>query len=407
MEARGVIRVLEENLLSFTEENIRAIIDVYPPGGNDLVEEVLEEGVRRSVRALDAIWEALGSSPDNSVRETAEAFLRNEAGVEMHCLPKYLLCPDEDEECIEDEEGDEEGPVLGDSVEEGVGESPGEEVPGKRSFPEGELAEEMVAMVRFMRKLGDLPLEDGYALLPASGPFRVLVAKTKPGLVEISIDSGFHAVNDRVFFQGKSLEEVGKALRAVEALRPYFSHVGLADLGEALLVLRDLEEGEARAEGPYFLARNGRWFLRRGLMLGDPELDRDLISGELVTLSFPGDVGFSLRASLERDGLETWKLRLLEVGIRYKGEDVRLGPHFSPVDVLRDDPVFEAIQNVLQRELKSLEIKLPSPLAASLGACSPKMIAFLKAFVRSEDPLRDLAEGRLQAHATAELFAEL
>ncbi len=407
MEAREVIRVLEENLLPFTEENVRAIIDVYPPGANDLVEEVLEEGVRRSMRALDAIWEALGSFPDDSVRKTAEAFLRNEGGVELHCLPKYLLCPDGDEECIEDEEGDEEGPVLRGSVEEGAGGSLGEEVPGKRNFPEGELAEEMVAMVRFVRKFGDLSLEDGYTLLPVSGPFRVLVAKIKPGLVEIGIDSGLHAVNDRVFFQGKSPEEVGKALRGVEALRPYFSHADLADLGKALLALQGLGEGEARTEGPYLVAQSGRWFLRRGLMLGDPELDRDLISGKPVTLSFPGDVGLSLRASLERDGVEPWKLRLLEVGIRYKGEDVRLDARFSPVDVLRDDPVFEAVQTVLQRELKSLEIKLRSPLASSLDACSPKMLAFLKAFVRSEDPLRDLGEGRLQACATAELFAEL
>jgi hypothetical protein len=74
METREIIKVLEENLLPFTEENVRAVIDVYPPGANDLVEEVLEEGVRRSMRALDALWEALGSSPDASVRETAEEF---------------------------------------------------------------------------------------------------------------------------------------------------------------------------------------------------------------------------------------------------------------------------------------------------------------------------------------------
>jgi hypothetical protein len=419
METREIIKVLEENLLPFTEENVRAVIDVYPPGANDLVEEVLEEGVRRSMRALDALWEALGSSPDASVRETAEEFLRYEKGVELLCLPKHLLSPDldedyeEDEEYIEDDEGcseegeNERGFAREGRVEKGIGESLGGELPDKKNPPEGRLEEEMVMEVRFMREFGNLTLESAYAQLPASGPFRTLVAKVKPGLAEISVGSSLYAVNDRVFFEGKNLEDVQKALKGVEALRPYFSSVGLADLGGAFLALQGLEEGEAKVEGPYLLARSGRWFLRRGLILGDPELDRDLLSGKPVTVSFPGGVEFLLRALLEGDRLEPWKLRLLEVGIHFKGEDVSFGPHFSPVDVFRDDPVFEAIQAGLQRGLKSLEIGLRSPFQASLNACSPKTLAFLKAFVRSGDPLRDLTEGRLQAHATAELFAEL
>jgi len=419
METREIIKVLEENLLSFTEKNVRAIIDIYPPGANDLVEEVVEEGVRRSMRVLDALWGALGSSPDAFVRRTAKEFLRHEEGVELLCLPKHLLSPDldegyeEDEEYIEDDEGysDEEesegGFAREGRVEKGIGGSPGGEAPDKKDPQKEGVGEEMVMEVRFMREFDNLTLEAAYARLPAFGPFRTLVAKIRPGLVEISVGSSLYAVNDRVFFEGKSPEDVEKALKDAEALRPYFSSVGLADLGEAFLALQGLEEGEAKAEGPYLLARSGRWFLRRGLILGDPELDRDLISGKPVTLSFPGGVEFLLRASLERDRLEPWKLRLLEVGIRFKGEDVSFGPHFSPVDVFRSDPVFEAIQAGLQRGLKSLEIRLRSPFQASLNAYSPKMLAFLKAFVRSEDPLRDLTEGRLQAHATAGLFAEL
>jgi len=413
MKAHEVIQVLEENLLPFTEENIRAVIDVYPPGADDLVEEVLEEGVRRSMQALDAIWEALGSSPDDSVRKMAEEFLRHEEGVELLCLPRYLLSPDEDEEYVDDEEEyldeeeDEEGLVEEDRVEEGIRKDLEEEVADKKNPPEGEPTEEMALEVRFVRELDGLIVESGYTLLSASGPFKTLVAKIKPGLVEIGIGSSLHAVNNRVFFEGKSLEDVEGALKGVEALRPYFSRVDLADLDKAFLALRGLEEGEARLEGSYLLARNERWFLRRGLVLGDPKLDRDLISGKPVTLSFPGDVEFLLRASLERDTLQPWKLRLLEVGVWFKGEGVHFGPHFPRIDVLQDDPVFGVIQTRLEKGLRSLEKGTGSPLQASLNACSPRMLAFLKAFVKSEDPLRDLAEGRLQTHAAAELFAEL
>jgi hypothetical protein len=97
MEAHEIIKVLEDNLLPFTEGNVRAIIDVYPPGANDLVEKILEEGVRRSVWALDAIWEAVGLSPDDSIRKEVEEHLRHEGGVEVFCLPEYLFSSDEDE----------------------------------------------------------------------------------------------------------------------------------------------------------------------------------------------------------------------------------------------------------------------------------------------------------------------
>jgi len=413
MKAQEVIQVLEENLFPFTEENIRAVIDVYPPGADDLVEEVLEEGVRRSMRALDAIWEALGSSPDDSVRKMAEEFLRREEGVELLCLPRCLLFPDGDEEEVEDEgahpdEGEGEETLLGgDRAGEGARGVLKEELPDKKSPLEEEPTEEMVLEVRFVRELDGPKLESRYALLPASGPFRTLVAKIKPGLVEIGVGSNLYAANNRVFFEGRSLEDVEEAIKGVKALRPYFSHAGLADLGRALLALRGLEEGEARLEGSYLLARNERWFLRRGLVLGDPKLDRDLISGKPVTLSFPGDVELLLRASLERDMLQPWKLRLLEVGVWFKGESVRFGPHFPCADVLQDDPVFDVIQTRLEGELRSLERGIRSPLQASLNACSPRMLAFLKAFAKSEDLLRDLAEGRIQTRATAELFAEL
>jgi hypothetical protein len=418
----------QDNLLPFTEGNVWAIIDVYPPGASDLVEEVLEEGIRRSLWALDVIWEAVGLSPDNSIRREAEEHLRHGGRVEVFCLPEYLFSPDEDEdeEYLEeeeeypDEEEDEEDLKRKNHVEEGTRGDLERGVLNKVSPPEGELVEKLVAEVRFVRNLGGFTATDYSRLFFASGPFSTLTVKTEPGLVQISINSDLHAVNNRVLFEGEALGDVEKALKGVSALRPYFSRVGLADLEKVFLDLGNLEEGEARVEGPYLLARGERWFLRRGLMLGDPELDRDLVFGKPVTLSFPEDVEFFLRASPKREGVQSPpKLELLEVGIRFKGEAVRFGAHSSPddpylraspfphVDLLQDDPVFRAIQAGLEKGLMSLERGTHSPFRAPLEACSSRMLAFLKVFVESKGPLRDLGEGRLQAYATAQLFADL
>ncbi len=110
----------------------------------------------------------------------------------------------------------------------------------------------------------------------------------------------------------RSEEELEKALRVAEKLEPLLSHIGLDGMAKALEALGELKEREARVEEPYVLARDeGLWLMRRGAILGDLELDKEVLLGREVSLSFPGDVEIAFRSvwNLNRVRLDDVRLR--------------------------------------------------------------------------------------------------
>jgi hypothetical protein len=97
--------------------------------------------------------------------------------------------------------------------------------------------------------------------------------------------------------------EVEWALEETRALRPLFAALGLADLEGALEALLGLEDGEARQEGPYVLAREGETrVLRRGALFQDPALDGAFLLGREVEISFPEGVKMFLEGRMAPQG---------------------------------------------------------------------------------------------------------
>ncbi len=221
------------------------------------------------------------------------------------------------------------------------------------------------------------------------------------GLVRLDTKSGLTVSNRNAFLRTAKPQNVEAALNTAKALRPFFSAIGLEGLDDALRTLSALQEGEARTEGPYVVARMGGVFaLRKGLMLGDPYLDGSLLAREEVTMAFPEDVEVSLKASYD-DQRPT--MRLSQVRVRLGEEEVSLEGGFFEASIFKRDPVVKALQRGLTAELRFREGRV----ASAYEDLSPRMLAFLSALTEHEDPFRALAEGRFRPHVTAELFFQL
>ncbi len=211
-----------------------------------------------------------------------------------------------------------------------------------------------------------------------------------PGLPEVHLRN-LHATRERVFFKDYRFN-LKEGLDNVRALRPLFASLKLPDLEGALEVLTGLEGEEARMEGDYVLAKSGDVYaLRKGGILGDPRLDGAILLGREVRLSFPGDVeiGFRTRWDLDRAHVDRVYVRLGEEEVFVDGRSALATP-------LHKNPLVSELQNALRQELREREREL-----------SPKALAFFRAFVHHEDPLRALAEGRFHAHVTAELLLDI
>ncbi len=221
------------------------------------------------------------------------------------------------------------------------------------------------------------------------------------GLVRLDTKSGLIVSNRNALLRTSRPEDVEAALNTVKALRPFFSAIGLEGLDDALRTLSALQEGEARMEGPYVVARMGGVFvLRKGLMLGDPHLDGSLLAREEATVTFPEDVEISLKASYNDQHLTVW---LPQVRIRLEEEEVSFKRRFFEASIFKRDPVVKALQRGLAAELRFREGRV----AKAYEDLSPRMLAFLKVLAEHEDPFGLLAEGRLRPHVTAELFFQL
>jgi len=396
-EAKEIAKLLREELHPFTSEEIKAAIRVRGLGpeaeADTLAQEVYEEGVKWTAEVLESFWDELlcvfpldgvmgvgGEWKPGNLRKEKEIWidkvdslqamfgieerLRRGASVRMSC--------------VFDEEG-EEGKVLVDVTEKGA--------KGRR-------------------------LQVTFALLEPP-PFDMeFHLEAKAGFVDFS--SRPRAVNSRVYFIGTDPGHLEEALKTASRLRFGFQAMGIDDLEEAIEALRDLKDGESRSHGPYALASAKRftlagserfWFLYRGPLLGVPELDERLVLGEPVTLSFPGGVEVSFKASFW-DGevrLGSLSIRLGEETLRFERSSRFFDSIFSK-SIFSKNPVVEAIQAGLNEELRCMEGgKRDSPLSEA----SPQALALVRVLAQRKDPFDILAEGRLRPHVTAELFADL
>ena len=343
-------RLLEEEGLPFSPEGVEKVAHRYGLKVEDLgafTQEVLKEGSRRVVRVLEKLWRTLGIPPPWEAVE----YLRIGGGVWV----RYY--------------GADEG-----KVEVEVGEW----------------------------ALGTTSIRRTYSSTSFQSP-EWFVLQGAGGLVEVETSSGLEVIGRRVFFVGGEYEEPEKSLEgafgSAKALAPVFSAMGVGGLDRALQVLAKLEEGESQVEGEYFLFRGrDKAFLRRGLMSGDPALERKLFAGQEVKLAFPGEVEFSLKAQIRGNNvfLEDLRVRIGQEEARFAwGSTLRKS-------LLGRDPLLGLIQEGFKRELEGTEVE-GSPHLKGLSA---RAIAFLKAFAKHEDPFRVLAEGRFDPHTAAEFFLE-
>jgi len=211
-----------------------------------------------------------------------------------------------------------------------------------------------------------------------------------PGLPKVHLRN-LHATRERVFFKDYR-HRLKDGLDNVRALRPLLVSLKLPDLEEAVKALTRLRGDGARMEGNYVLAKSGDVYaLRRGSVLGDPRLDGAILLGKEVELSFPGGVEIAFRTMWDPD-----RARVDKVRIRLGDEEIIVDGRGTLITPLHENPLVSELQRTLRRELEKREGELP-----------PKTLAFLKAFVRHEDPLRALAEGRFAPHVTAEFFLDI
>jgi hypothetical protein len=146
---------------------------------------------------------------------------------------------------------------------------------------------------------------------------------TWPGGAWVRTARGLYARKGHVYWRFAGLEGLGDTLKAVRSLAPLFAALDLADLEGALLALGGLEDGEARAEGRYALAREGDLrVLFRGHLFGDAALDTALLLEREVVFSGAGGATMRLRAKVEDEGVD-FRIKIAQGALGWGGEEVR------------------------------------------------------------------------------------
>jgi hypothetical protein len=227
-----------------------------------------------------------------------------------------------------------------------------------------------------------------------------------PDVVDFAASSGLRTLNRKAFFRSSSPEGTEKALNTAKALRPFFSAIGLEDLESALQALASLQEGEARMEGPYVIARMGGVFaLRRGLMLGDPYADGSLLTKGEAHVAFPRGVELDLKIQIGTNYyFAVPVVRITYFRIRVGGEEVAFGDWGSERNIFFRNPISSVLKAGLEKELRFRRGEVPPAVWEEFP---PRVAAVLIALVRHEDPLIALSTGEFHPYATAELFANL
>jgi len=290
-----VLKALEENLHRYppTSEGVAsALRDLALEVEGDpkaFAEKTLHEAHRRTVEALDALWGALRLPPRPP---EVEKVLREGGFLEL-----------------------------------------------RPSWTEGEvflwLADKAGGNTSFTLAISGYRPSDGFYF------------KARTGWLEVKTAPGLFAKREGVFLHA-SPGEVETALEEVRGLRPLFTSLGLSGLDGALDALTKLKDEEVRMEGEYLLAKRGdRAVLRRGLLLGEPSLDANLLLGDEVRLSLPQGVEVVLKGKV----FDCW-INLDEVRIQLGEEVVRLDrARASAGNLLDGDPVSPLIRRGLVWEV--------------------------------------------------------
>jgi hypothetical protein len=354
MGAQEVIELLEEELLPFTPDNVRAVTEGRRLGAGDLevlAQKVVAEGTRRSLEVLERFFEALEVRPS------------------LLPIEKHLLSG---------------GKVY---------------VWGSDPLKWGQ--EGKVEL----RNEKDLVVEEFSFSLPKEKRLDGVRLQAWAGLTILGVSTYFLAAKGRAYFKTIGLNEVAveEVLKAGTTLRPFLPAMGVEDLDRGFYALESLGKRKSGVEGEYVLAKTARaWLLRRGLLLGDGRADRNLLAGRPVTLRFPGEV----EITVEVDWL--WDhMGLAHVRIR-RGEEV-----FRAYDrwlrefrahPLHRDPVTKTFRRGLESRLLHFD---RYGRDSAFEKLSLEMLAFLRALAVHEAPFQALAEERLGPYISAEFFADL
>ncbi len=356
-----VIQLLRKNDLFFTPEDVRWVIETYNLKVEDrdaFAHEVISEALERTVGTLYAFYESVKDAlPPKEVAETEERLRKGET-VRVWCFPEWR------------------GSLRGSFISVEVGEGKDKL---KFSFSSSRAFEQF--------QLGAFT---GVVDIDASNASMTLKASS-------------WGWDGQAFFVTHKEEALKEALKTVISLRPVLSAMGLSDLEERFTALRDMESGERRIEGGYTLIRDGEvWFLKRGSFTGDPDLDRALLRGELITLTFPGDVEIAFKAEFS---FVKRKMSLVQGYFRFGEEVIPFGPEDGFSSGLAGASAIEfALRWGLFQKFDRWERTGDGLFFEGL---SPKTIAALRTLAELRDPFWFLAEGKFHAHVTAQLFFDL
>jgi hypothetical protein len=328
-----VVQALEETPNSFTLEGVEVAVKkvaselgLSPREVLDIAAKVISAEERgRELKALEGLWRALWNSAPP--REAVEALERGKMVRVWHSASGWTKGAVVVE--IEDEE-------------------------------------------RFSLWCGDAPKEFHFEAW--KGGARVVVA------------SALTAEWAQAFFRAQSLSKAKEVLKGTKRLLPLFSSMGLEGLEKALEALLVLKEGEARAEGPYVLARGrGFWVMRKGTLFGDAVLDGRFLTGGEVALTYPGDVTVALRGEVTGGSV-----RIREGYLRWGEEVVRFGSY--AVSALSKNLTQEMLRGVLERALAHVDSARMRTLVEELKARRDPLKALEKEGFTERVKMRALAK---------------
>jgi hypothetical protein len=227
--------------------------------------------------------------------------------------------------------------------------------------------------------------------LPQPHPSRDFAIATWPGGIEVAI-KGLYARKEQAYLMVDAPLNTVAPLAGVRSFAPLFAFLGLADLEEALLALRELEDEEHRWKGAYFLARKGgTWVLFRGSLTGDPDLDGALLLGREVVLG-TGEIVLRVKVRVE-SGVESPHIQIEEGSLAWGEEAVPLPPPSGTKFVLQKK---NALIHLLRESLRSTSRLMPPP--------SPRMKGLIEELVET-NPIEALKAEDLPSRAYMRLLS--